>query len=526
VFVTLWMTTHLFAQDTGTVEGHVVNSATGNGIPAVPVEIRNPQGDFYHATTDAAGAFHMAGVKYGTYGSTVTQTGYDRGDDTLNGGIRVYRQEAVQFDIKMVPWTTLRGRVLDPDGEPAPKVRVQLSLFGGPLGFKYGDVLTDEHGSFSLQKLPPGSYLLLAKPEPVGQTGEGARTESVPTYYPSGIEPAQADRIYIRGGIDPPDYEIRLRTSPVYRIRGVVLDDAGKPAPHAAVHLMRPGGHGLQSYVWSKDYIVAGPEGATQEMEVLSGADGRFEFPSVRRGEWRVEAELDPKLDPIEREYVEPSGGVTVTATGHDVDDLEIRLALPFDLEYSVDWGTTQAPESERDGAGLMLRPMDGQPFGPPGEPGSFKDLLPGRYRIVPLASSFPGLYVASVLLAGREVLGQEVDLEPGSAPLRIVYKAGAGILRGTVEKGQATTIVLLPQSSQPPREWSLIRALRCRPDGTFEFGSVEPGDYYAWAFDRVDTRALLDPAIVASLLSSAATLKVQEGSTVSVELRAVHWPL
>ena len=225
------MTAVLFAQDSGTVVGRVTDTAAGFGIPGVAVELR--QGSVsYQAATDESGAFRLTGVKYGDYGgSTVTKTGYDRHQDIPfpGGVIRVHGSDSVRWDIQMDPWTTLQGHVVDVDGKPAAKVRVQL----GPM--RHDDALTDEKGWFSFQKLKPGSYTLWAKPDPKDQIQEGVRVEAVATYFPSTVEGSQAERIVVRGGVDLPDYEIRLQTSPVYHVRGVVLNDLGKPAVNATV---------------------------------------------------------------------------------------------------------------------------------------------------------------------------------------------------------------------------------------------------------------------------------------------------
>lgn len=288
---------------------------------------------------------------------------------------------------------------------------------------RHDDALTDEKGSFSFQKLKPGSYTLWAKPDPKDQIQDGVRVEAVPTYFPSTVESLQAKRIVVRGGVELPDYEIRLRTSPVYHVRGVVLNDLGKPAVNATVKLMRPGGPGTQTYEFGCCPLsaVTGPAGAKEETEVVSGEDGKFEFPSVQPSDWRIQAGADPVHDTVQDEFVVSSGGTSTIVTGHDVEDLEIRLAAPFNLEFSADWGDGPPPQDGLQNPQVGFKALDGQPGpGPLGaESPHFVHVLPGRYRILPPIFG-RGSYVASVLLGGREVLGQEVNLTPGSPPLRL----------------------------------------------------------------------------------------------------------
>jgi hypothetical protein len=127
------------------------------------------------------------------------------------------------------------------------------------------------------------------------------------------------------------------------------------------------------------------------------------------------------------------------------------------------------------------------------------------------------------MLLGGREVLGQEVELTPGSPPLRIVYKTNVGGLRGTVEKGEGATVVLL---SQEPNGLSSIRTVKCGPGGAFDTGGVPPGDYYAVAFDRVEVQLMLGEVarFVSAIRPSAVSVHVEEGAATSVELQVTHW--
>jgi len=64
------------AQNGATVEGRVIDSVTGVGIPGVAVEIHGGPG--YQTTTDESGEFRVTGVKYGNYVLTVKKEGYDR----------------------------------------------------------------------------------------------------------------------------------------------------------------------------------------------------------------------------------------------------------------------------------------------------------------------------------------------------------------------------------------------------------------------------------------------------------------
>jgi hypothetical protein len=71
--------------------------------------------------------------------------------------------------------------------------------------------------------------------------------------------------------------------------------------------------------------------------------------------------------------------------------------------------------------------------------------ILPGRYSVVPL---FVGenFYISSVMLEGRDVAGRVVEFAAGAAPLQLTYKSGVGIVRGRVERGEGSLVILVPR--------------------------------------------------------------------------------
>ncbi len=118
---------------------------------------------------------------------------------------------------ELTPPATLRGRVIGTDGNPAPNVEVAI-------GSQYTrTVTTDENGAFVFEDLDPGLYPVLA------------RANHERTYFPATTDATLAEPILVRAGADQSGYEIRLQTARTWRVRGVVLDATGKPAPKTLV---------------------------------------------------------------------------------------------------------------------------------------------------------------------------------------------------------------------------------------------------------------------------------------------------
>ena len=152
------------AQDTpgGTVEGTVVNSATGAGIAGASVVLFASQSARYQTTSDALGHFKITGMAPGSYRTNVDKDGFAPPRDfnfLSNPGFRVASgTDPVTVELKLTPLNAIRGRVLGPDGTPVPGVEVSLNpnLTGGEV--------TDREGRFVLDDIRPGTYILSARP--------------------------------------------------------------------------------------------------------------------------------------------------------------------------------------------------------------------------------------------------------------------------------------------------------------------------------------------------------------------------
>ncbi len=215
-----------FAQDNPRVlDGTVVNSVTGAGIDGARINLMGKgNGRFKELVTDATGNFHISGLLPGDYSVVVQKTGFFFSPPPVypNPGISLHVDAAANpphLRLELIPPAILRGRVFGTDGKPAAKVQVAL----GPEYEK--KTITDGDGAFVFENVQPGQISLTAF--------DGR----VRTYFPAATDPAFAEAISVRPGEDQGGYEIRLQTASVYRVRGVVLDAAGKPSANTIVRL-------------------------------------------------------------------------------------------------------------------------------------------------------------------------------------------------------------------------------------------------------------------------------------------------
>jgi hypothetical protein len=234
------------------VAGSVVNSVTGAALDGARVTLapRSKNGFVegeasYQAVTDADGSFRINGVKPGEYMPLALKPGFipplaaTFGRPTHIGA----GEDPPPLRLELIPPARLRGRVIGTDGKPAAKVQVGL-------GNQYAKTATtDDDGAFVFNELDPGSYGLMAQ------------MNHVRTYYPATADAALAEPIMVRAGADQSGYEIRLQPAPrTYRVRGVVLDAAGKPAPKTVVQALPASGTettgGFLSYLRRDDNFL------------------------------------------------------------------------------------------------------------------------------------------------------------------------------------------------------------------------------------------------------------------------------
>ena len=131
-------------------------------------------------------------------------------------------------------------------------------------------------------------------------------------------------------------------------------------------------------------------------------------------------------------------------------------------------------------------------------------------------------IYTAAVLLGGRDVMGQVVEMSPGVGPFQMIFKSGLGKLRGTVEKGEGANVFLISRNAT---ELLTYRQVPCGPGGAFEMSSIPPGDYYAVALDGTNGTDLPPADLPASIIPLATSVRVDAGAMASVDLRLKRLP-
>jgi hypothetical protein len=450
------------------VDGTLTNSITHAPIPSVIVTLLGPAR--YNDTTDETGAFHIDQVRPGKYVLNIVKAGYVL---PLSQRATFQIDADTRLSVEMDPLSNVEGRVRYPDGRPAPRAPVWLS------GYPNGSARTgtaDAGGHFVFDDVKPGQYLVRAAAAAGDPKAEGEIWAA--TYFPSSTDAAGAEPIRVATGISP-TVDVRLRSVLARRIRGIVRDETGRPAAGVAV-------------------TMRGDDSSS----TTTAEDGTFDL-LTRDGDWRLNAARKDG-------YIERQGLANITVARHDVENLEIRLALPFSLPFVIDREAPPNGPARPIPSMLFLTREDGPLLvHPAGD--SIPNLYPGRYRIQALNGG-PGMYVESAKLGEVDIYDRAFDLWDGSVPLRVTYKFGAPVVRGVVESGEGARIVVFTadESSENYQSFTAGRG------GSFQF-ELRPGDYYIVAVERSDASARRIAA------ERGTKVHLEKGSTTLLNLKIVQ---
>ncbi|MBZ5585933.1 MAG: hypothetical protein LAQ30_27835, partial [Acidobacteriia bacterium] len=160
-------------------------------------------------------------------------------------------------------------------------------------------------------------------------------------------------------------------------------------------------------------------------------------------------------------------------------------------------------------------------------ESGAFtlKRLAAAPYDLA-LPSVPEGTYIKSVTFNGRDAMGKELECPPGgNATLRIVLGTDGGQVEASVSREDKAvsdaTVVLLP-AAPDQRHAEAVRKGSTDASGKATLKDVPPGDYLAFAWEKVEDDAWFDPDFLKGVESQGAKVKVGSKGKETVELKAI----
>lgn len=252
--------------------------------------------------TDASGNFCLEGVEQGNYVVEALAPGYA---PSRSQNFSIANDRNVEhLLVRMTKGGSISGRVVDPDGHPVTKVRVQTkdNEWGEDAFFAMNEDIIPSHatqievrtgadGSFQLKNLSPGQYQIL--------------------YEGSGFTRGSKKDISVTEGTNDNLGELRMEHGGT--LVGTVVDAAsGKPVPGASVNMTTADSGPLRTY------------------STKTGADGRYSLRNVASGRYKVRPgnPAGPGSNPLEDLRIGGDAERQITIAEQQESQLELTLPV------------------------------------------------------------------------------------------------------------------------------------------------------------------------------------------------------
>jgi protocatechuate 3,4-dioxygenase beta subunit len=394
-------------------------------------------------------------------------------------------------------------------------------------------------------------------------------TPPQPTFFPSVASADSATSVEVLSGGETRDVEIRLLQVGTFHVCGVLSVIGELPPPPAPRGQQQPT-PAVQATTVAPNpprppdicaEVVGAPIASANVSQIRlattgtmanvsnAGSDiyttsvdptnGRFIFRNVRPGNY----ELSSTLGGL-------NGRVNVEVRDGHIENAALTLTRGFDLTVRLlgeEGAAGKAPPL------AQLRPYLGDDPPSPREPflGEFtqdgrttiKNVPADDYRVYlePLLNSavapsrvipqaLQNVYVKSMLLGPSDALNAPMRFSgQPDVTLDIIIGANPGILEGQVLDGagapmRGAIVTLLPNTTSRNRVFrmDMYRAVISDSSGHFKATGIPPGDYKVFAWAGIERDAWMDPELQRAYEERGVSVRVEERSAVSVDLRLI----
>ncbi|HMD72135.1 MAG TPA: carboxypeptidase regulatory-like domain-containing protein [Bryobacteraceae bacterium] len=509
-------------------DGVVLNAVTGEPLRKAKLTLRvnvagNPSNPAAGArptpairpavtTSDLTGKFAFADIEPGDYQMSVSRDGFKTASFGLHTGGK--KTEALVFSpgdhrtgftVKLTPYGAIAGRVSDQDGDPVQGLQVAAMKYRYTThGRELVEVISatsDDLGEYRIYNLESGRYFLRVSPPQLRMRRGGEPVDGyVPMYYPGVLEASAASPVDLLAGQQLRGLGFTVRQHRQASIRGHVSVPAGATAQ---VGLMTMTENGSSS--------TSGP---------INDKDGKFELTGIPPGGiWVTGAYSLPG------QYAQTQ--VYLTVGTEDIEGVELRPLPPFEVTGTVriDGTTTVTPSQLT----IQLQGQSRSAAAKPKDDGGllFESVSPFIYRIG--SGGIGGLYLKSAQWGTSDVTDSDLDLTGGVPPntsLTVVLGADGGQVEGHVtndrsEPCDSAVVTLAPTGSH--RSAPFHKRATTDEAGHFVIKGIAPGSYQIYAWDTVDTNAVVyDPDFLRPYAADGQPVEVAPNDKKDLNLKLI----
>jgi Carboxypeptidase regulatory-like domain len=501
------------ARGSATIRGRVVAPGSRTPVASALVSIGGPPGfrvPYRTVNSDGSGRFEFTDLVAGTYTLTGAPAPYQlqflpgpRVEVPLADG-----QLLEGVEVPLARAAAIAGRLVDEFGQPIGGVTVYAMPVGSRPGTGSGRSQTsDEFGRFRLFNLTSGDYYVVARPLVFYDLNVPHTLGLLETYFPGTLSKSEAGRVTVRVGEETDAGDLRVLRGRLSRVRGMVVDSQGRPAPSNRT---------MVSVSCGSSGMSRGPD-----------AQGRFEFQPQTQGSCRLTATMRADDGRFVEEYV----AQPLTLANADVDVLlTMRPAVNLTGRVVIEDAAPPRPGTlsvrvQNSGTDLWIEPAP-----------ITKDLtftlsrLVGEQLLRIEGDTAGQLTVKAVMRGDEDITDVPTEFRPEDA-VRIVLGTRTSGVQGTVttDNGKPATnrgVLVFSEDRRTWVKWSTRVLTELRTDRAGHYSCrVPPGRYYVVAIppERATPPYEVDPEVLDSLVRDATTVVVGPDEIRVVDLRLTN---
>jgi hypothetical protein len=506
------------AQSAATIDGVVLDAATGEPLPGVRVSLPTGTPPVFNplqgppvensATTNSQGHFLLETKEFGRArvvprkdGYIYSRPGQSRAPAEPGVWVQVSPGDRIKdLELRMARPASISGRVLTAEGQPivgnAGSVTLMRYSYGTDgeralnwvPGITYGGAGSfqrmNDKGEFRFYDLPPGDYYLRVEGgnRPIGSSGE--------FYYPGVTDELKATPIRVEGA----DIQLGLLTlTPRQPGTEVKLRFTGSPEPIKRANVRMMGGSGALIFMTLPnpgEILLPFVAPGRHELHITSS-----ERSSLGPGLVYGTVTLDVGNSRVDQEVVlKPGPSVTTTLLVEDERGRRSPAPTTLRCRLTSRFGLSTCSDSR---------------------------VVPGIHKIE-LEGLAANTYVLSAKMGDDDILAEGLNIG-SDANLQIVIGVAGAIVQGAVRDAKgapvfAATVAVVPD--EPYRATGLLyRSVITDPNGKFEIHGIAPGSYKLFAWPELEGAAYRNAEFMKEYEDRGKPVKVEKGGRASVDL-------
>lgn len=510
----------------GLIEGRVVHAFTGEPIRKAHVTLESSATEHDSAlvaTTDETGHFQFAGVDQGVYRLTAEKTGFVGGSygqatyEDASTLLKVSAGDNVRdLTLRLFPAGAISGRVLDPDGDPAPGYEVVLwARHARRRNIPYtasDQTTTNQVGEYRFEGLMPDTYYVSASKEssglavreiPVDGEGRTTKLHELDTFYPAALSLLESQAIRIDIGQEQSGTDIRIQRGSLLTVKGRIagaIDSLSKYEVSASIE---------EGEGWTSEAAKVLPDGEF----VIELSPGKHQLSLLEEGGSGLKKIGSTEINLVDQDV----SGVVIAR--FKPAQVRVRVVMEGEEDKPLTKGSVFLTPNDWDASsrnGLSeYQPQNGTYV--------IEGVPPGKYWV--LFNNASGCYLKSVQAGGRALDPQLIEVTEGvSLDLLLTYSKNVASVNGSIEARQdqrrPSRVLLISEDAVSPGD--KIYPLKLDQSLHFSIEHVRPGKYLAVASQEDDFDLWDNADFVKSLQSEGVEVELHENEHATLHLKLI----